>query len=162
MVQQGLKYIHGMLDEQRLPFGHQIRVDTAFNRFWCYQLPRNPDCAFHPDRDTAHELEGVHDEASWRSILERVRAEWQSPEAVLHLPQSILEKWRCLACDAQGTPLKFHILGEPFACPICGVAAETTLFNQVTGAESWLESTPATTGLAPLAWVTAVDATDMR
>jgi molybdopterin/thiamine biosynthesis adenylyltransferase len=162
MVQQGLKIVHGLDDPAQLPIGHQLRIDVRFSRFWKAKLWVRPDCRFHPTPIEAEVLPGVSDRTTWRDILARIRHHFADETAVLHLPQPVLECWTCQSCGRSARVERISVEGENVLCTDCARPVAPTLFNQVTGAESWIDKTPAATGFPPFTWLSAASDTALQ
>ena len=156
MVQQALKWIHGLNTKPHLTLGTQIRFDLAFDRFWKYGLPMNPECLLHPQAQTAIRDTGLSSASSWREILNY----WQeqlSSEVTIHLPVSIVESCTCSACNTTHNIHKASVEIAEYGCPVCGSPAIPTYVNQITKSQDWLELSPDRTNYPKLAWLSAVE-----
>ena len=155
MVQEGLKWIHGRKAPPHLPLGGQIRVDTAYDRFWKVGLPRNPQCLAHPVPALLAEGCPLRADDSWATILAYWRERVKRSDVVLDLPATVLESWECPACRAREERGVVWRSQDPVACGACGGAAVRLLRNQITGVEGWLQRSPAAMGLPPWPWISA-------
>jgi molybdopterin/thiamine biosynthesis adenylyltransferase len=154
MVQQALKWVHGRRTAPAFTPSSQLRIDTAFDRFWKIRLPEDPECMLHPAVATpAADCQLRHDQP-WREILDYWRQRLGCPAATVALPVAILEAWRCPSCGREAAVVEAHLLDQVVPCTACGRPAVPTFRTQVDGTEPWLHLSPAAMGFPPWTWLT--------
>jgi molybdopterin-synthase adenylyltransferase len=156
MVQQALKWLHSQQQGPAVPIGHEIRVDTAHDRLWKTQLPRNDDCPIHPEAVKPKGGTPLPWTESWANILESCRRDLGSPDVALHLPLQVLEMWECPDCGTKAEVFRAHTGDDPIICTACGHAATPMFANQVLGEEPWLGLSPREMAFPPWTWVWAL------
>jgi molybdopterin/thiamine biosynthesis adenylyltransferase len=153
MVQQALKWLHRDRHRLPVPVGRELRVDAAYDRFWSTELQRNEACLVHPER-----LDPVRDPAfawdrPWRDILAACREWVGAPDADVHLPVTVLERWTCARCHATGEAHRAYAGDTPLTCTTCDGDAIPDLTNVLTGTEAWAARSPAAMGFPPWTWI---------
>jgi hypothetical protein len=157
MVQQALKWIHGMDQPPHFELSTQLRYDTRFDRFWKLKLLSKPECPFHP-MPTIGVTTGISRGSDpWEQILNTWRQRMEQPQLTLLLPFTLLTQWECASCGDTGEEVRLADPEAPVRCLSCDSASVPSYTNQITGEEQWLQQSPWEMGVPALSWITALD-----
>lgn len=148
MVQNCLKWIHGMRGPEEFPAGKQICVDTRHDRFWRMGLPRNATCAYHPaPPGPLLRLDGYT--KSWAAILAGCRRLVGNPSASISLPFTVSTSRTCVTCARRDDAPKLYSAAEEITCAACGGELIASLETRLVGEAPWHAWTPASMGCPP-------------
>ena len=154
MVQQGLKWMHGRRTIPQFTPSSQLRIDTAFDRYWKFTLPENRECSYHPTLVTPVTDCPLRCGQSWREILDYWCERLAIRRVSLIPPIAILENYRCPSCGRDGGVVEARLLDQVVPCGNCGQPAVPTFRTQVDGSEPWLHLSPSAMGFPPWSWLT--------
>ncbi|WP_432979448.1 HesA/MoeB/ThiF family protein [Dactylosporangium sp. CA-233914] len=150
MVQQAVKLIHQGEHTMTISLGHELRVDTADDRFWRTELTRDANCPLHPGPPTTLDSASLSWEMSWAAIVEHWRTVLAEADVVLQLPVRLLCGWSCSDCGARDSGVRVHVEDAPITCQTCGSEVVPTVVRHVNGQEPWATTSPRESGLAAL------------